>query len=412
MTARPRSQIWLILYALAWGGGVIAYTPLLTLLLPLKLGLDPGQKVAALSLVTVVGAVTASVSNILAGHLSDRWRHPRWGRRPFVWAGLAATGASYAAVAASQTLLQTVLSVIAFQTALNLMLAPLAALAADEAPDEQKGRLGGLMGAAYPLGALSGILVVAAPEGAARFVTAFAAAAVMITPFLLFGRPAPAAVDEAALRAPRRRDRANLAAVWLARFFVQIAGGVLFAFALYYFETLNAGDGPLPTEGVAARLATILGVAAVLTAPASIALGVLSDRLNVRRVVLQGLAAAVALSLLIMALAPEWRLAAPGYVLFIVAQAVFLALQQTYVMRLLPSPAHRGRDLGVLNLTNTLPSTVGPTLAYAVITLAGYDALMLVLAGLAAGAGALMTFVKEPRGPTASGPGERRRRLG
>ncbi|MCQ4052052.1 MFS transporter, partial [Klebsiella pneumoniae] len=62
MTTSSRSHLWLILYALAWGGGVIAYTPLLTLLLPLKLGLDPGQKVAALSLVTVVGAVTASAT--------------------------------------------------------------------------------------------------------------------------------------------------------------------------------------------------------------------------------------------------------------------------------------------------------------------------------------------------------------
>lgn len=397
MTTSSRSNLWLILYALAWGGGVIAYTPLLTLLLPLKLGLDPGQKVAALSLVTVVGAVTASAANILAGHLSDRWRHPRWGRRPLIWAGLLATGAAYAGVAASHTLLQTVLAVMAFQAALNLMLAPLAALAADEAPDAQKGRLGGLMGAAYPLGALSGVLVVAAPEGGARFITAFLAAAVMITPFLLFARPAPAAVDEAAARAARPHDRGNLVAVWLARFFVQIAGGVLFAFALYYFETLDSGGGPLPAEAVAARLATILGFAAVLTAPTSIALGVISDRFKARRTVLQALAAAVTLALLVLALAPTWRVAAPGYVLFVVAQAVFLALQQTYVMRLLPSPTRRGRDLGVLNLTNTLPSIVGPALAYGVITYGGYGLLMFVLAGLAISAGLLMSLVREAK---------------
>lgn len=403
MTAQPRSQRWLVLYALAWGGGVIAYTPLLTLLLPLKLGLDPGQKVAALSLVVVVGALTASVANILAGHLSDRWRHPRWGRRPLVWAGLAATGASYAGVAASQSLVQILLAVVAFQAALNLMLAPLGALAADETPDAQKGRLGGLMGAAYPMGALSGIAVVAAPEGGLRFAVAFVAAALLVTPFLLFARPAPAATDAFAARASPRPDRTNLIAVWLARFLIQIAGAVLFAFALYYFETLRAGDAPLPAEAVAGRLATVFGVAAVLTVPASIALGVVSDRLNARRTVLQGLAAGVAIALTIMAVIPQWRVAAPAYVLFIASQAVFLALQQTYVMRLLPSPGHRGRDLGVLNLTNTLPSIVGPMLAYVVITMGGYSELMILLAVLAAAAGMLMSLVRESDPLTGAG---------
>lgn len=395
MTVQLRSQRWLILYALAWGGGVVAYTPLLTLLLPLKLGLEPAQKVAALSLVTVAGAMTASVANILAGHLSDRWRHRRWGRRPVVWVGLAATGASYAGIAASQTLGQILFAVVAFQAALNLMLAPLAALAADETPDAQKGRLGGLMGAAYPLGALSGIMVVVAPEGGPRFAVAFLAAALLVAPFLLFARPAATATDASALRASQHSDRANLLAVWLARFLIQTAGGVLFAFALYYFETLGTGPSQLPAEAVAARLATVFSVAAVLTVPASIALGVLSDRLNARRAVLQGLAVGVAIALSIMAVVPQWEAAAPAYVLFIVAQAVFLALQQTYVMRLLPSPDHRGRDLGVLNLTNTLPSIVGPLLAYAVITVGGYGALMLLLAILATAAGLLMGLVRE-----------------
>ena len=118
---------------------------------------------------------------------------------------------------------------------------------------------------------------------------------------------------------------------------------------------------------------------------------------------LQGLAAGVSVALLIMAVVPQWRVAAPAYVLFIAAQAVFLALQQTYVMRLLPSPDHRGRGLGVLNLTNTLPSIVGPLLAYAVITVGGYGELMILLAVLAAGAGLLMSLVRESDPSTGAG---------
>jgi MFS family permease len=393
-TAGRRSGLWLVLFALAWGGGVIAYTPLLTLLLPLKLGLSPGDKVATLSLVTMAGALTASIANVVAGDLSDRWRSRRWGRRPWIAAGLAATALGYAAVAMSEGLAGVLIAIVAFQIGLNLLLAPLAALAADEVPDAQKGALGGLMGAAYPLGAFSGVAVMAVPDSLGRLAAAFILAAVAILPFLAL-RPAPQG-SAATEPEPRPHGRRNLAAVWFARLLVQLAGGVMFAFALYYFETVRVQGQALTADGAAGRLALLMGVAALLTAPVSILLGQLSDRLSARRAILQALTLAVATALVMLALLPVWPLAAAAYVLFAIAQAVFLALQQTYVMQLLPSPQHRGRDLGILNLTNTLPSIAGPALAFVLISGGGYRGLMLVLAALAVVAGVLMGRVREP----------------
>lgn len=390
-----RSGLWLLLFALAWGGGVIAYTPLLTLLLPLKLGLAPGDKVATLSLVTMVGALTASVANVVAGALSDRWTSRRFGRRPWIVAGLVATAGGYAAVALSSGLLAVLGAIVAFQIGLNLLLAPLAALAADEVPDAQKGALGGLMGATYPLGAFSGVAVMAVPDSLGRLAAAFVLAAVAILPFLLFSRRA--APVETIRPETRPHGRRNLLAVWFARLLVQIAGGVMFAFSLYYFETVRVGGVALTADEAAGRLAWLMGLAAVLTAPVSIGLGQLSDRLAARRVILQGLTVVIAAVLVLLALAPVWPIAAAAYVLFAIAQAVFLALQQTYVMQLLPAPQHRGRDLGILNLTNTLPSIIGPALAFVLISGGGFRGLMLVLAGLAVVAGVLMGRVREPR---------------
>jgi len=389
-----RSGLWLLLFALAWGGGVIAYTPLLTLLLPLKLGLAPGDKVATLSLVTMVGALTASVVNIVAGALSDRWTSRRFGRRPWILAGLFATGGGYAAVALGSGLAGVLGAIVVFQIGLNLLLAPLAALAADEVPDAQKGALGGLMGATYPLGALAGVAVMAAPDSSGRLAVAFGLAAVAIVPFLLLYRHS--ARVEAEPREARPHGRGNLVAVWFARLLVQIAGGVMFAFSLYYFETVRAGGETLAPDEAAGRLAWLMGLAAVLTAPVSILLGQLSDRLAARRAILQALTLVVAVVLVLLALVPVWPVAAAAYVLFAIAQAVFLALQQTYVMQLLPAPNHRGRDLGILNLTNTLPSILGPALAFVLISGSGFRGLMLVLAGLALAAGVLMGRVREP----------------
>ncbi|MBI2262959.1 MAG: MFS transporter [Caulobacterales bacterium] len=392
-----RPPVWLLLYAVAWGGGVVAYTPLLTLLLPLRiaaLGLE--DKVGALSLAVFVGAVTASVANIVAGALSDRFAGGPGGRRPWIVAGLVATAASYGLFGVVDTLTGILAAVALFQTGLNLMLAPLAALAADETPDAQKGLLGGLMGATYPLGALSGVVVMLAPSPEARLAATMALVALLVAPFLVIFRARswapPVVAPTTAVRARKARD---LAAIWGARLLVQIAGAILFAYLLYYFETVEVGGRMLGTDRMAVRVAWLCGLAAAVTVPLSILLGRLSDVVNARKPFLQGTAMAAATGLVLMALFPDWAVAAWGYGLFAASSAIFLALQSTYAMQLLPSPDHRGRDLGVLNLTNTLPSILGPGLAYVALEAGGFRPLLLLLAGLAVLAALLMSLVRE-----------------
>lgn len=394
-TGRPPS--WLLLYALAWGGGVVAYTPLLTLLLPLRIAaLGFEDKVGGLSLAVLVGAVTASIANIAAGALSDRFARGPGGRRPWVVAGLAVTAAAYGLVGLADTLVGILAAVAVFQAGLNLMLAPLAALAADEVPDSQKGLLGGLMGAAYPLGALSGVVVMAATSPAARLAVTVAVTILLVAPFLaIFRVRAEAAPSVAPTTAVQARKARDLAAIWAARLMVQIAGAILFAYLLYYFETVEVAGARLSAERMAVRVAWLCGVAAAVTVPLSIMLGRWSDVVRARKPFLQGAALASAVGLVLMALFPDWALAAWGYGLFATSSAIFLALQSTYAMQLLPSPDHRGRDLGVLNLTNTLPSILGPGLAYATLQAGGFRPLMLLLAGLAVLAALLVGIVRE-----------------
>src|SRR5690348_15836178 len=68
-----RSWRFLALYALANAGGVAAFLPLLTLLLPLKVHTIAGDdRLTTLTLCALAGAVAASLSNIVFGALSDR----------------------------------------------------------------------------------------------------------------------------------------------------------------------------------------------------------------------------------------------------------------------------------------------------------------------------------------------------
>jgi MFS family permease len=392
-----RSLRWLLLYALAYGGGVVAYVPLLTLILPVKVELLTGVegKVGLLSAATLAGALAASFGNVGAGMLSDLTANGRWGRRPWVWAGLVATLASFALLWMASSDWTVIAAVVVFQLAVNLMIAPLIAIAADETPDEQKGLVGGLFGAAYPLGALSGV-VVTGPGGAGEG-TQLAMIAVMVValaaPFLLVHRrraPLAAATDPAA--ASRPSGMRNLALVWGARLLVQVAGIILFAYLLYYFQAVSPDAR---AGGLTASVAQLSGFAAVATVPVAIAAGRVSDVFHARKPVLLAAMAAVTASLLLMAAASGWAAAATGYALFACFSSVFLALQNTYAMQLLPSARHRGRDLGLLNLTNTLPSIIAPGIAWWVLTSGGFRPLLLLLAALSVAAAGLMLMVRD-----------------
>lgn len=396
---RPRGLGFLVLYALASGGGVIAYVPLLTLILPIKVeAIAPDDKVALLSLATLIGAVVASVVNIVVGIVSDRTVLRERGRRPWVALGLVLTLASYVLIDVVTTRVGLIVGIVLFQGALNLMLAPLSATAADEIPDQQKGLAGGLMGAVYTFGALAGMVVTASAgwsEGTQLAIVGGLVTACML-PFLLISRRrgpiVPASVPVVQAGAGRKR---NLARVWTARLLVQIAGSILFAYLLFYFETVERTGPPVSPGEIARQVAWLAGSVTILLVPLSIATGRLSDAVRLRKPFLLITAVMMAVGLGLMALLPQWIPAAAGYVLFATGVGLFLGLQGAYAMQLLITPEHRGRDMGVLNLTNTIPALIAPSLAFALAGEGDFQSLLLVLTGLAAVALILLFQIRE-----------------
>jgi len=91
------------------------------------------------------------------------------------------------------------------------------------------------------------------------------------------------------------------------------------------------------------------------------------------------------------------ELAIVGYVLFGVAATIFLSLHTGQTLRVLPLPQHRGRDLGVFNLTNTVPSLVMPWLTLTLVPSFGFSALFGLFAGLSLLAALLLGSVPRPR---------------
>lgn len=381
-----RQPAWfLALFALAAAGGAVAYVPLLTVLLPQRIAdLQGGEDVAALAQVGFLGAVMASIANIGVGLLSDRVRM----RRPFVIAGLLLSNALLLMVGTASSVAQIVVLVMVWQVALNLMLAPLMAWAGDCFPDEQKGVLGGALALSPALGALAGSLVtwdgLVAPSARLGLVAVLVSALVLPAVLLGKGRVRPRLV--APVPAPTEpvpvRERVVLR-MWAARLLVQVAEGGMFAFLLYWLRSIAPG---YPENG-AANIFSLVLVAAV---PLSLMLGRWSDAHA--RPILPLVAAALlcACGMLVMAAAQTLAWAIAGYVLFGLSAAVFLALHSGQTLRVLPAPQHRGRDLGVFNLTNTVPGMVMPGLTVMLVPRFGYDALFVLFAGLAAASAVLL----------------------
>lgn len=361
----------MLLFALANAGGVVAYLPLLTLLLPAKVALlAGGARVEWLGAATLAGAVAASVANIAFGWASDR----RGTRRGWAAAGLCLTVASLAPMHAATSPGGLVAAVVLFQIALNMLLAPLAAWAADVVPPQRLGLLGGLLSAGAPVGALAGVLATLPALGAEwmRLGVIGALVLALAAPLLLARMPAGRA-DAAPDAPPRPAARADFLLLLLARFLSQVAGAVLFGYLFYYFQSL-------PGSRSGADVARWSAASVALSFPVALLFGRWSDRLGARTRFLAIAAGAASLGLALMAARPGLGFAIGGYLLFGCGNAVFLALLSGHAIRLLPTPGRRGRDLGVLNLGNTLPSVVAPLLAIGIVPGRGFAPL---LAGLA-----------------------------
>ena len=377
--AAPRRQStrFLLLYALASAGGAIAYVPFLTLLLPARMAeLAGAADVEWLGYSTFLGAVAASIGGIVFGWLSDRTGD----RRGWIAGGLLLAILLLLAVPLAKDVTALVAIIVAWQLALNMMLGPLAAWGGDLVPDEQKGLLGGLLALSPALGAWSGALVtlpgVVSLEQ--RLVVIAALMALAILPALLAGRPQPfpELIQREAEGEAAKQPAQPAVRMWLARLLVQIAEAALFAFLYFWFRSIDPAMGDHEKAG-------IFSIALTVAVPVALLAGRWADR-NDRPFTPLILAAALSsVGLVGMALAGDAASAKAAYLGFGVATTVFLSLHSGQMLRVLPRPERRGRDLGLFNLTNTIPSLIMPWLTISLVPSFGFSTLFLLLAGLA-----------------------------
>ena len=389
---RPAGRVgpgFVAVLTLAYIGAFIAFVPLLSLIVPLQAqALAPGDKIGLLSLVSLWGALTASVANLAAGWASDRTRGRFGRRRPWILAGLAGVILAYGLIAAAPSPLALLAGVMTFQFAFNLMFAPLTAILADVVPDVQKARVAAFLGLGAPMGAAGGVLISLPPFGgpAARLTILGVLVVACVVPLVLSWRGPPGSSPhrrEAGPPAARALLSIDFGFAWASRFCLQIAASVVNAYMLFYLSDHARYAEQFPGSTVESGLARLIALSTLLVVVSGFVGGLASDRLGRRKLFIVVASVLLGFGLMIFAFWPQWPGPLVGYAFYGVGFGLYTTVDVALVAQILPSRRDTARDLGIMNLTNTLPAVLAPVLALTALGADRQDWPMLM--GLSAG---------------------------
>jgi MFS family permease len=394
---RRVTGVWIVAFALAVTGTFVGwYGPLQILLAKQADAFAPGGKEALLALVTGIGALFSLIANPLWGALSDRTTS-RFGRRlPWIAAGSVVGAGGLAILAVAPNVAVMIVGWSLVQIALNAPFAALSAAIPDLVPVAQRGIAGGYFGVAQTIGAAAGTgLAVAGGSIGGGYLACAVVVVVSAVPYLLLRRDRnlpvtlrPAWSWRGFLKgfwiSPARHP--DFAWAWLTRCLINLGNAMAVLYLLFYLKDdvgLSDPDGGvliLTGVNTAALLVTVLVT------------GAWSDRVGNRRVFVTWSGIIMALAGFLLAGWPTWNGVVVAALVLGVGFGAFTSVDFALITQVLPADLHRGRDLGVINVANSLPQVLAPVIAAPIVAHAGGYRTLYVASSLIALAGAVLVY--------------------
>jgi MFS family permease len=340
-----------------------------------------GDKEAILALVTGAGAAVSLVANPLFGAFSDRTTS-RLGRRvPWVVFGAILGAAALIALAGAPNVAVMTLLWCFVQAGCNGAYAAVTAAIPDRVPVPQRGAVGGLAAMGQTVGILIGAVIAAVVSGNFALGYLVCAAALVAGVALYFFKsddvPLPAEARPpfklaAFLRGfwipPARYP--DFAWAWLTRLLVNIGNHMVTLYLLFFLtDAVHVKE----TQGIEPAFGVLIltGLYAVMVIITSVIGGPLSDRMGKRKPLVIASSVIIAVASLILAFAPTWPGAIAGATVLGIGFGAYLAVDFALITQVLPSALDRGKDLGVINIANSLPQVLAPLIAFPFVTMWG-----------------------------------------
>ena len=391
---RPVSGRFIGLYALGYTGAWLALlTPALVSIALRLRALSATSAPRDLALVLSIGAIFAIVGNPVFGHLSDRTRSRFGRRRPWLVGGMLCGSAALLIIARAETVTMVLVGWCLAQLAFNAVLAAMVAILPDHVPEEQRGTVSGVVAVCLPIGQALGTLVVSGVADSALLTFLLPAALGSGAVCVLAAALPDRALELATNGRPPFGD--SLRSFWidprvypdfawacLSRFLLAMGGAFITTYQPYYLID-NLGFG---VAEVAGRVSHAVVIQTALMIVFGLLSGRLSDLVQRRKVFVFTGGVLYALGLWLIASANGYTTFFAGMATVGAGHGIYFGTDLALVTGVLRSRPHASaKDLGLLNVANTLPQGITPLLGAWLLPGAGGDyATLYVVAGCSA----------------------------
>lgn len=383
VVVEPRRRVgpaFILAFSLAYMSAWMAYlTPPFVAMAVKIQQVDPAGSAGSLAFVLGVGGLFAIVGYPIFGKLSDRTSSRFGMRRPWIAGGWLVGTAGLLLCGMGSSVPVVLVGWIIAQLGLSALLATLVALLPDHVPMRQRGLVSGFLGMGIPVGAICGTFIAQAVSRMVPLMFLLPALVALVCIAILFGvledrRLSP----EQARRMPRYglrefldsfwvnpRRHPDFGWAWLSRFLVFMGVDTLVTYQAFYLIN-HLGLNP-------ARVAqfvffgTLVHYGALVLV--SVAGGWLSDRLGRRKVFVMSAAILYGIGLIFIAFASSFHVFLVGMAITGLAEGIYSAVDLALVADVLPHPDNVAKDLGVFQITSSLPQSLAPAVAPAFLAI-------------------------------------------
>jgi MFS family permease len=398
---------FILFYALAYTALWLALITPVAITVALRIEqIAPHDAATQTSHVLSIGALLAMLSNPICGHLSDRTRSRFGRRRPWLIAGAAVGFVALWLTGVAQSIGGVLVSWCLAQVAFNAVLAALIAVLPDQVPPQQRGTVSGILGVCMPIGQIAGTFLVQQLAGnlLQAFIVPAAIGLVTIVAFALTLADRPLDADT---HLDGDRDLASrfwlapvfdadFACAWLSRVCFVIGTVMLCIYQPFLLlNDLRVSVSDLP------RLvfqSTLVQSAAIVLS--SVVAGRISDALGRRKPFVFAGALVFGAGMWMIAAADSLSEYLVAIAVTGVGNGIFVSVDLALMTQVLPDRLrHAAKDLGVVNITNTLPQVIAPAVTPAVLGLThgGYAMLFALAGGLALSGSLFLLRIKRVR---------------